>query len=219
MYRRFLAPLDVTSFVFLAADDGQGEGGAKPNDSDGDNSNAGDGDRTGDNAGDASGDETPEVTFKTKAEFQAELDRVVKERLERERQKNERAAEAAKRKAEEDAAAKNGEWQALAEKHAKRLAELEPLETEIESHKSEAEKYKAALTGHLATLKKDLPTPIIALLDNLDPIAQMEWISKNGEEVAGTNGKPALIRAPKADTKNTELTEQQRRERAYKVRF
>lgn len=54
---------------------------------------------------------------------QAEVDEIIKERLQREKSKADKAAEDARRAAEAEAAAKNGEWQKLAEQREKELAD------------------------------------------------------------------------------------------------
>lgn len=213
MFRRFSGLSVVTPYLFLAADEGKGSGGAT-DDPEGDKGVT---DTNVDDDGKQS-DIAIAVTFASQKAFQDHVDGIIKDRLARERQKSDKAADDAKRKAAEDALAANAEWQKLAEDRAKRIAELEPLQAESESHKSDAEKYRAALAVQLEALRANLPAPIIALLDNLDPIAQMEWISKNGEAVMGKDGK-AIIKATNPDAKNTELSEQQRRERAFKVRY
>lgn len=56
---------------------------------------------------------------------QADVDRIVTERLQREQEKSRKTAEEAKQKAEAEAAAKNGEWQKLAEARAQELAKAQ----------------------------------------------------------------------------------------------
>ena len=56
---------------------------------------------------------------------QAEVETLIRERLDRERRKAEEAAKLAQEKAMQEAAAKNGEWQKLAEAAAKKAEELE----------------------------------------------------------------------------------------------
>ncbi len=66
---------------------------------------------------------------------QAELDQIVKERLERERKKTQTDADELRRKADAEAAAKNGEWQKLAEQ---REAELKAARAEAGESKIRA---------------------------------------------------------------------------------
>ncbi len=137
---------------------------------------------------------------------QADLDRHIDERLKREREKAEAATAKAKREAEEAAAAKQGEFQTLAEKRAERIAALEADLAAAQAHKERADKYEAALAALLAQQRKGLPGHVTELLDKLDPADQLAWIAKNAEALggaaAGKNGPPASPRAngsPAAD--------------------
>lgn len=186
MLRRFAGHYE-RPFAFLADNDGT-EGGATPTD---DATNDGSG--SGNDAGKQSA-QPGAITFASQAEFQKHVDDILKDRLEREAKKRDKAADDARRKAEEDAAAKNGEWQKLAEQHAKRLAELEPLTEQVEAHKAENDRLRDVLKAQVDQLRKDIPAPIIALLGRMDLIEQMQWIAENGEQVAGTNGR-AIIKA------------------------
>ena len=112
---------------------------------------------------------------------QAEVDRIVKERLEREKTAREKAAARAREDAEAQAFKKNQEWQAQAEKSAARVAELESLGEQVT-------RYQGALDQYLAAEKKDLPRHVLVLLEKLDPVEQMEYLSANRDEL----GRPAL---------------------------
>lgn len=108
--------------------------------------------------------------------------------LERER---EQAAEAA-RKADEERARKQGEWQSLAESHAARISELEPF-------RAQAERYEAALRAKVAQERAGLPAHITALLDRLDPAEQLEWLAANADAVRpqqSTNGAASRGNGP-----------------------
>ena len=121
---------------------------------------------------------TPEITFATKAEFQAAVDEMLKERLQRADRKAQEAAVKAKELAEAEAAQRNGEWQSLAEKHAAKLAKLEP---EIEELKPKLERYEKALQAQLEAQRKAVPKAVLSLLDQLDPASQLEWLANNRE--------------------------------------
>ena len=94
---------------------------------------------------------TPEVTppatppaqptAEEKRFTQADLDRMIAERLEREKRKRDEDAAKAKAQAEADAAIKNAEWQKLAELREKELAEARSL---LAQNKLADEKRKAA---------------------------------------------------------------------------
>jgi hypothetical protein len=68
---------------------------------------------------------SPEKTEGEKKFSQADVDQIVKERLERERRKAQEEAEKVRRQAEEEAAKKNGEWQTLAEQRQEQLKKVE----------------------------------------------------------------------------------------------
>jgi hypothetical protein len=149
---------------------------------------------------------------------QAEVDRIIKDRLEREKGKTEAAAQKAKEEAEAAALAKNQEFEALAAKRAEQLAALESekgtVATQLEAVTGERDRYKTAVEAHLATQREGLPPHIIALLDRLDPVDQLEYIAANREHLgaAGANGKGAHVPAtPKADDGKA-LTEQQKKD-------
>jgi hypothetical protein len=70
-------------------------------------------------------DTSPEKTESEKKFSQADVDQIVKERLERERRKSQEEAEKVRRQTEEEAAKKNGEWQTLAEQRQEQLKKAE----------------------------------------------------------------------------------------------
>lgn len=125
-------------------------------------------DATGKNGGD--GDGKDQKTF-----TQAELDAIVKERLDRE-----------KKKQQEKALAEQQRFEELAQQRAQKLAELEP---QLEQTNSQAERYKAALEAHLTAQKDPLAEHILTLLEKMDPVDQLEYISTNREALfPRTNG-------------------------------
>ena len=142
-----------------------------------------------------------------KAFTQADVDRIINERLAREKAAREKDAAKAKETAEAEALKKNQEWQALAEKNAAKLAELEPLSEQVT-------RYKGALEKYLANEKKDLPKHVLVLLEKLDPVEQIEYIATNraelGKGAAGTDGIPASPN-PKQRTLSDEDQEKARR--------
>lgn len=106
---------------------------------------------------------------------QAELEAIVKDRLERQK----RASEAAKEKAEKEAAEKalkeQGEFKTLAEQ---RAAEVEALKPKAEY----AEQLEAVVRKLLDEQRKDVPKHIIALLDKLSITDQLDYIASNRAE-------------------------------------
>lgn len=69
----------------------------------------------------------------------------------------------------------------MAEERRRHKADLDKISGEFsEYRKSVEEKEKAAneaAEAKIAELKKDLPDPVIALLERLSPIDQLEWLS------------------------------------------
>jgi hypothetical protein len=151
------------------------------------------------------------VSFATEEEFQKRVDDMLKERLERERRKAEEKAQKAREQAEAEAAAKNGEWQKLAEQRAARLMEVEPALAEAAG---KAERYAQALEVQLAALRKDVPKSLLALLDKLDVVEQLTWLAANPEAVkTALNGVPASPKAAGSltDAQQTEARQQMAR--------
>jgi hypothetical protein len=129
---------------------------------------------------------TPQQTEKRFT--QAELDAIVKDRLERERRKADDERKKAADEAETKRLAEQNEFKALADRHEARVKELEPAA-------ERAEKYAAALTKHLEAQRKDLPPHILELLDTRDPADQLDWIASHQDELSkGTGSTGAAIR-------------------------
>lgn len=158
---------------FFDKDDTPGAGG-DPDDSAEDKSKEEDKSKAGDPP-----DPTAEKKFS-----QAELEEKIKERLERERAKAKKESETAKKQAEQDALAKNQEWQALAETRAKEIADLTQERDGLTPYKDQAEKYKKALETQLATVKESLPKHITELIEKLDPVDQLTYISTHAKDLA-----------------------------------
>lgn len=108
---------------------------------------------------------------------QSELEAIVKDRLARAQRKADEAATKAKSDAEQKALVEQGEFKTLAEQRASTIAELTQQIESAKAHESTAEKYRNALKARLEADKKALPAHIVALLDQLDEIKQMEWLA------------------------------------------
>jgi len=117
---------------------------------------------------------------------QAELDAIIDDRLKRERKKADDATEKARKAAEEEALKKNQEWQTLAEKRATEIDTLTKEKTELEPFKEQAEKYKTALTAILEKQKKALPKFVLPLIEKMDPVDAMTYITDHAEELGAT---------------------------------
>jgi hypothetical protein len=188
--------------VFFEAD--KGKGGGKP---------AGDGNEPGEGeqeeAPDA--DDTKEKPADQKKFSQADLDAIVQDRLAREKKKKDDATAKARKEAEEAALLKNQEFQKLAEERAKTIADLEPLKEQLDGANETIERYKGALDNYLEAEKKDLPKHVLALLEKLDPVEQMDYIAENRESLGkGPEGIP-----PSPNPKERKLSDEES-ERARK---
>lgn len=183
-----------------------------------DKGNTGDSE-TADAAGTNSGDKAKaEPTF-----TQADIDRIVTERLERERKKSDEKA----RKAAEDVQAKaleeQSKFQELAQQRGTKVTELETsvadLTTKLETAQKDTERYQKALTNILAEQLKRVPEHLTSLLSKLDPVEQLEWLAANGEKLTNTNGVPATPKQKGNLTEAEREKAQKDSERFYRNRF
>jgi len=135
--------------------------------------------------GDASGQQPPAGqpqnggTQQDRTFSQADVDRIVAERLARAQQKAQADADKARQEAEQRALAEQGEYKTLAEQRAAKLAELEPKAGQVE-------RYERALKAQVDHLRKDLPDHITALLDKMDPAEQLEYLAANRDKLVAT---------------------------------
>ncbi len=70
------------------------------------------------------------------------------------------------------------EWEKLAND---RKASVEKLEADNKTLTETNERYATAIKSKLESERKGLPEHIVALLDKLDPVDQLEWLAANGE--------------------------------------
>jgi hypothetical protein len=130
------------------------------------------------------GDEKDKSKAKAEKTFtQAELDAIIDDRLKRERKKSEDATEKARKAAEEEALTKNQEFQKLAETRATEIATLTKEKADLEPFKEQAEKYKTALVTILDKQKKSLPKFVLPLIEKMDPVEAMTYITEHAEEL------------------------------------
>lgn len=124
---------------------------------------------------------------------QDEVNRLIDDRLKRERQKADEKAKKEREDAEAKALEEQKEYQKLAEQRATKIAELEPLTEQVD-------RYQGALTSLLTAEKQNVPEHVAALLDKLDPVEQLEWIASNRDKLAPaseSNGDDAEPKKPK----------------------
>lgn len=127
---------------------------------------------------------------------QEDVDRIVKERLEREKLARERATARAKEEAEAEALKKNQEWQALADVNAKKADELAARVAQLEPVGEQVERYRSALERSLAAEKKDLPKHVLVLLEKLDPVEQIDYLAANRDALGRTTGAAGVPASP-----------------------
>ena len=158
-------------------------------------------------------DQKPEKTF-----TQAELDAIVKERLDRAKSTSEKAQAEAAKKAADEAAAKNGEWQKLAEARAAEIAEASKKLGELESATARLAEYEATIKLQADAAKKDLPAHILSLLDALPPVKQLEWLAKNASVLGQRPTQTIPGTPPPASGKDVTEAEMKRRQQIEAAR-
>lgn len=133
--------------------------------------------------------EAGKETGKEKLFSQSEVDAIVSQRLEREKTQREKAADKARKEAEDAAAKERGDWQKLAEARDAELKDAHSKLSEMDSLKVQFEAANSALSKILDRERKDLSKPIIALLDKLSPVEQLEWLAENKAAITGGTDK------------------------------
>src|SRR6185503_18526097 len=100
---------------------------------------------------------------------QAEIDKLLTPRLEREKKKSEAAAQKAREDAEAASLVEQKKFQELAEQRQKRVIELEAQLAELDPTKQKLADTEAALKDYLKAQRHGLPEHILKLLDKLEP--------------------------------------------------
>jgi uncharacterized protein YicC (UPF0701 family) len=196
--------------LFRLAPDGAGDG-------------AGGGGGTGNDTG-ASGDigqTSGQATFTP--EQQAHIDHVVGEARKKAREQAKAELEAAAKKAAEDVEAakleQNKEFQALAEKHKTAAeaatAEAAALKPQVETLTADRDRYKAALETYVAKAREGLPGHITVLLDKMDPVEQLTYLTTNGDKLRGQVGGGSPGNNP-ARGNRRDLSDDERRAMAWR---
>jgi hypothetical protein len=120
---------------------------------------------------------------------QAEVDRIVKERLEREQEKAQnaakKAAETARAEAEAKALAEQGEFKKLFEQASDKLKALESLQAQAEAAQENAKRLEKALVGYRDARFGEVPEHIQVLLKRMEVVEQIEWLTANAGKLAG----------------------------------
>jgi len=119
----------------------------------------------------------PQTTVIVSGQEKTEEARIPKSRLD---EVIARAKAAEAKNAELEAAAKAAtdarlveeqKWQELAEQRQARIAELEPVQDQVEG-------YKAALEATIEQMVESLPEPARELVPDLDPVGKLAWLNK-----------------------------------------
>lgn len=191
--RREQAELDVLATLRgfrYAADDGDGAGAGAG--STGDGKGADDGDGDDDPPGEGDGD----PAGKTGKTFtNAEVEEIVKARLEREKARQAKDAEAAKEAAEREKLRASAEFEKLATDLEAKVKALEPALEAAEAQVAERDallaRYGEAVGKLVAERTGNLPAPVVALLDSMESLDRLEWITTNAEAL-GAAGTPIV---------------------------
>jgi len=155
------------------------------------------------------GGEPPEPKFS-----QADVDRIVEERLKREKAKAEEKTRKAREEVEAKALADQQQWQELAEKRAASISQIEAdlaaRVGELETAQQRATRLEQALQAQLVTAKEGLPDAVVELVDRLDPVDQLEYLAKHKASLGGSKAggvppspKPADANAVSTEQKQT----------------
>lgn len=131
-------------------------------------------------------------------------------------EKSQRDVEAAKKAAEEEALKQKQEWKTLAEQREAKLKELEPVPAQLEQLQGTVERYKKALESQLAESRKGLLPHLVALLDKLDPVEQLEYLAANQEAL---KKPPVGVPPTPSPTGDGKLSDDERRKRSFRPRL
>lgn len=120
-------------------------------------------------------------------EQQKIVDRLVGDARTKEREKAkaeaQTEAEKEKKKNEQQALKDQQKWQELAETREQEIQTLTKERDEALTFKEQADKYKAALDTQLVGIKKTLPKHLLPLLEKMDPVEALEYLTTNAKEL------------------------------------
>jgi hypothetical protein len=133
------------------------------------------------NAGQRQGEQegTEGRYFASKKDYEAAIKARSDERLERARKKHERELEQAHTEAQSQKLAEEKKWEELAEHRATEIQQLKPKA-------EKADRLEAAFATHLEKAREGLSSAILDLLNNMDPLDQLNWIAAHGAEFVST---------------------------------
>ncbi len=150
---------------------------------------------------------------------QADLERIVSERLERAARQAERATEKARRDAEESSLAEQKKFQELADKRQERVIAMERRVEELQAGQARLERYEKALTVYRDAAFADLPDHIKELLRDRDVAEQLQWLSKHRDVVSPAAPNRPFFPPVAAHAASANGTEEERRMRSFRPRL
>lgn len=149
---------------------------------------------------------------------QEDVDRIVSERLKREKAQAAEQAQKAAKAAQDKALEEQQEFKQLAESRAADLEQantkIETQQATIEATQTELEEYKSTVLSIIEEQRKSLPDGVATLLDKLTPLEQMAWLKDNSTQV----NKSSVPSSPKPSFQKTDTTEQLAAEQRQFVR-
>jgi small-conductance mechanosensitive channel len=157
------------------------------------------------------GNATEEKSGKTFT--QADVENIVKERLERAQKQAEKKAADAAKAAEEKALADNSEFQKLAEKRAAELQELSGKVQTLEQVQEKAKRYEKSLSTFRDQLIAGVSPAILELLKSRDIADQLDWLIANPQN----GNKTPFPTTP--DPKGNGLSKEEIDNRTFRPRF
>jgi fused signal recognition particle receptor len=147
-------------------------------------------------------------------EQQRELERIIAERLERERRKLERERAEVERRAREAALAEQQDYQRLAEERAQRIAELEAEVARLRDVEATLDQYRALMQQQNEALLRQAPKVIREALTRLDPLEQARFLAEHADEL-----RPRAAVPPTPEGAGMpRISEEDRRRRTVSVR-
>jgi hypothetical protein len=141
---------------------------------------------------------------------QDDVDRIVVERLDRERKKATEATEKQKRADDEKRLAEQNEFKTLSEQRAARIAELEASAQSAQATTETVKRYETALQLYRDAQFSNVPDHIKELLKDRPIDQQIDWLSKNMKNLSSVSGVPATP----TDTPGPMTADEKRRQAA-----
>lgn len=142
---------------------------------------------------------------------QAELERVLTERLEREKKKQDAAAQKAKEDAEAAAAEAAKEFEKLANTRKTKVEQLEAEKAELAKTAERVTTLEALVKAHVDKERQELPAHIVSLLDALPVEGQYQWLVANGAAAKAKTPDGVPVTPKPGDPKSLNNVEKQRR--------